>query len=251
MAYNDSLSKQEIQEEYEDLVFRKVMAAYVEKESGRILSEIEEEKAKDKEKVDGRKIEKLYNKLERRENWHTVLHFSKKALNFAAMVVFVAIISLSSVVVASAEARESITDALYHLIYEDNERYTQITKGQSTGFIDAELYDWEGAFAPTYIPEGFVFSEKQELGSARRITYSCGKQCFIITQSNGEGNLRLDTEGAQKVCEIVINNSIGLLVEKDGISSLVWSEGETLFLINETISSGEIISVAEGMKKIK
>ena len=44
MADISGLSKKEIQEEYEDLVFRKVMAIYVQKEGKQILSEIEEEK---------------------------------------------------------------------------------------------------------------------------------------------------------------------------------------------------------------
>ena len=101
-----------IQEEYEHLVFRKVMDIYTQEKEQQILSEIKEE---NDPASDPQKIEKLYNEQERKENLHTVLKFSKKIIRFAAMVVFVAVISLSSVVVASADARKALADAIYHL----------------------------------------------------------------------------------------------------------------------------------------
>ena len=64
MADISGLSKKEIQEEYEDLVFRKVMAIYVQKEGKQILSEIEEEKKNDDIVVDSKAIVKLYDKKE-------------------------------------------------------------------------------------------------------------------------------------------------------------------------------------------
>ena len=56
----EGISKKEIQEEYEDLVFRKVMAIYVKKESEQILSETEEEDPKDGGKADAKSIDKLF-----------------------------------------------------------------------------------------------------------------------------------------------------------------------------------------------
>lgn len=251
MADISGLSKKEIQEEYEDLVFRKVMAIYVQKEGKQILSEIEEEKKNDDTVVDSKAIVKLYDKKERRENLNILWKYSKKLVQFAAMVVFVAIISLSSVVVAFADVREAVVDAIYHLVYEDNERYTEISKGEYTGFIDQELYNWEGAYAPTYIPEGFIFIENTTGLDSHTHTYEKGDEFILIEQKNINYTTHIDTEDASLIKEVIINDSVGLLVEKNGLSYVSWSCGDTLFFICGNISSAEIIRVSEGLRIIK
>ena len=88
-----NLSEKEINEKYEDLLFTKVMALYAAEKSKKILSEIEDE-----EPADPKKIEKIYSKTERRENLSVFWKVAKKLITVAAMVVFVAVISISSVV---------------------------------------------------------------------------------------------------------------------------------------------------------
>ena len=96
------LSQKAMTEKYEDLLFTKVMAQYAEKESERILAEMEAQNAENAPKPDPAAIGRLYSKIERKENLSTLWRFSKKIITFAAMVVFVAFVYLSSVVVASA-----------------------------------------------------------------------------------------------------------------------------------------------------
>ena len=55
-----NLSKKSVEEKYEDLLFSKVMSLYAEEKSEKIFSEIEN---KD---TDSKNIEKLFNKIERR-----------------------------------------------------------------------------------------------------------------------------------------------------------------------------------------
>ena len=136
-----NLSEKAIAEKYEDLLFTKVMALYAAEESEKILSEIENE-----EPADPKNIEKIYSKTERRENFSTLWKVSKKLITFAAMVVFVAVVSLSSVVVASAEAREAVAEAIYHLVLEEHEEYTRVSIGESTDFVDPEIYTWDDAY---------------------------------------------------------------------------------------------------------
>ena len=250
MADISGLSKKEIQEEYEDLVFRKVMAIYVQKEGKQILSEIEEEKKNDDTVVDSKAIVKLYDKKERKENLNILWKYSKKLINFAAMLVFVAIVSLSSVVIAFADVREAVVDIIYHLVFEENERYTQVGIGESTGFIDPEVYSWEGAYAPTYMPKGFTIGETYLEGYFNTVVYYCDNDFIIIDQMNQTFNLQVDTENAITE-KIYLHNSEGLLVKKDGLTIITWSEGETLFEISGTANADEIILVAEGIKKIR
>ena len=247
----EGISKKEIQEEYEDLVFRKVMAIYVKKESEQILSETEEEDPKDGGKADAKSIDKLFSKKERRENLKILWKYSKKVINFAAVLVFVAAVSLSSVVMASAQVRDAITDAIYHLVYENNERYTQISIGESTGFIDADVYNWVGAYAPTFVPEGYVFKEKIDIENEKVAIYSNGKDDIVFSQSKETTFDRVDTENAETVSTIIIGDSEGLIVYKDGITTISWNYGDTLLSITGQTDASDLINMANGIKIVK
>ena len=241
-----NLSEKAIAEKYEDLLFTKAMALYAAEESEKILSEIENE-----EPADPKNIEKIYSKTERRENFSTLWKVSKKLITFAAMVVFVAVVSLSSVVVASAEAREAVAEAIYHLVLRKTDRYTEVSIGNSTGFIDPEIYDWEGAYAPTYIPEGFVLLQKQRFGSQYCVDYKREGGYISFLQAGKDVIFQVDTEGADTVEKILIGESEGLLVSEDGNTYLNWSIGNTNFQIYGTCEIEEIIKMAQGIKPIE
>lgn len=245
------LSKKDIQEEYEDLVFRKVMAIYVENESKQILAEIKAEKESNNEPIDTKAVEKLYDKKERRENLSILWKYSKKVVSFAAMIVFVAIVSLSSAVVAFADVREAVIEAIYHLVYEENERYTQISLSDSTAFVDPQIYDWEGAYALTYLPNDFVYFDIQKTENVKLITYTSESGYFYFTQTRNLSYSRIDTEGAQVLEKIVIGDSDALLVSEDGFTSLVWVIGETYLSVEGIIPPDEAIKIANGIKMIK
>ena len=210
-----NLSEKAIAEKYEDLLFTKVMALYAAEESEKILSEIENE-----EPADPKNIEKIYSKTERRENFSNLWKVSKKLITFAAMVVFVAVVSLSSVVVASAEAREAVAEAIYHLVLRKTDRYTEVSIGNSTGFIDPELYDWEGAYAPTYMAPGYKFSKLEKLPSQKISTYYKNDKYVSFLQSSGSV-FHVDTEDVDVFKKININESDAIYVEKNGFAPRV------------------------------
>ncbi len=240
-----NLSEKAIAEKYEDLLFTKVMALYAAEKSEKILSEIENE-----EPADPKNIEKIYSKTERRKNLSVFWKVSKKLITFAAMVVFVAVVSLSSVVVASAEAREAVAEAIYHLVLRKTDRYTEVSIGNSTGFIDPENYNFEGAYAPTYIPEGFVLLQKQRFGSQYCVDYKREGGYISFLQAGKDVIFQVDTEGADTVEKILIGESEGLLVSEDGNTYLNWSIGNTNFQIYGTCEIEEIIKMAQGIKPI-
>ncbi|MBR2639848.1 MAG: DUF4367 domain-containing protein [Oscillospiraceae bacterium] len=240
-----NLSEKAIAEKYEDLLFTKVMALYAAEESEKILSEIENE-----EPADPKNIEKIYSKTERRENLSTIWKVSKKLITFAAMVVFVAVVSLSSVVVASAEAREAVAEAIYHLVLRKTDRYTEVSIGNSTGFIDPEIYDWEGAYGLTFVPDAYKFKEKKSAGTKNVIIYESNNGHFTFSQSNGNPIARVDTEDAENVETIIINESEALLVEKDGFVIITWNNQNTFFSLRGTLPADTLIFMAQGIKPL-
>lgn len=243
MAYN--LSEKAIGEKYEDLLFTKVMALYAEEESAKILEAAEAEAYSDPKNV-----EKIYSKIHRKENLAALWKYSKKLVTLAAMVVFVAVISLSSVVVASAEAREAVAEAIYHLVLRKTDRYTEVSIGENTGFVDPEIYTWENAYGMTYVPDDFVLGSFGDLGTSQYINYSFGEKVLSFIQSVDTSSY-VDTENSDSTEIIEINKSEAFLVTKDDWSCISWNVDNVLLQLSGNVTKNEIIKVAQSIKPIE
>ena len=243
-----NLSDKSIQEDYEDIVFRKIMSIHLEEESKQILEEMKNNKSD--EKPDTNKIRKLIKKNERREQRNILAKYFKKAFLLVASFCLVAIISLSSVVVAFADVREAVTDIIYHLVFEENEKYTVISVGETTGFVDPEIYDWEGAYAPTYMPDGFEYMLRDDSKDYHFVGYTNKNKYIYISQFNN-GIAKVDTEDSTNKEQIIVNGSNAIIYEKDGLVSISWRSGETLFWVEGNVNRDEIIKISENMKILK
>ena len=245
------LSKNILQEQYEDLLFRKAMALHCEKESRKILEEVQNEDSA----TDIKLLDKIIRKSERRQRATVVFLLLKKAVVCVSVFLFVCVLSFSSVLAVSAEAREYVKEALYHLVFEYDERYTAVGIGETTGFVDPHLYTWEGAYAPTYIPEGYVYSEEHSDisgGSDMSVVIYTNKDKIIsFVQSNDSTVIKVDTENADRVEHIMIGKSEALLVVKGDRTHVIWSHGSTMLTVKGYESPEEIIKVAEGIKLFK
>lgn len=243
-----NLSDKSIQEDYKDIIFRKVMSIHLEEESKQILRDMQDNKPT--ETPDMNRITKLIKKSEHKEQITVFSKYFKKAFSFAASFFFVVLISLSSAVVAFADVREAVTDIIYHLVFEENERYTVISVGETTGFIDPEIYDWEGAYAPTYMPEGFKYKGRIDFENYHSIEYSNKNNRIIIAQFTN-GVAKLDTENSVKMEQVCINGSDAIAYKKGELTSVSWRSGKTVILIQSSISLDEIIKIAENIKILK
>lgn len=245
---NKILSDESLIEDYEDLVFKKVFAIRCKEESNIIFDEI---RKRDNTETAGKKIvEKLFNKKEYKENFQTLGKIFKKGFVFAASLVFVVIVSVSSVVVASADIREVVTDIIYHLVFEDNEKYTKISVAEDMEFIDPELYDWDGAYAPTYMPDGFEFANRDDFKKYHSIEYSNNEKQLYIVQFL-ELSYNIDTEDAIDIKHITINNSDAIIVIKEDKNIVSWCCDKTMFWIRGNINIEELIKIAKSMHVVK
>ncbi len=241
------LSDEAIQEDYEDLVFEKVMAIHCEEESKMIAEEI----AKEKKCVPhDNTIEKLFKKKERKENTAILLKFVKKGFVFAASFFFVVVLSLSSVVVAFADVREYVKETIYNLVYLHDEKYTQISAGESVGFVNPELYDWEGAFAPTYMPEDYILINRVDLPDVHIFEFSNGINNMVFMQFTSS-DYQINTEDSEKLEYISINDSEALYVVKNDVVSVSWRIGDTMFRLNTDDRNIDLIKIAKGIKILK
>ena len=108
---------------------------------------------------------------------------------------------------------------------------------------------WTGSM-PAYVPEGY---EVQSAGSNElfeRIVYmlpSDANKIIVYTVYEDSNNMNIDTEAAC-IGEVVINGRPATLTTKDGMTSIVWSAGNRIYYIDGTISTDEIVRMAESIE---
>ena len=167
MAEKYGLSDKYIKEQYEDLLFRKVMAKYAENESRKVEEEITEEKG------DSKKLSKLFAKKERRETAKTLYKYGKKLTVFVAMVVLAGVISVSTAVYAFEDVRENVAEYLYSMVIKDLGNKLDISSGWSADPRSQR-------YILSYVPKGFNLVETTPINDTGRAEYyRNGKDLFF------------------------------------------------------------------------
>ena len=184
----------------------------------------------------------------------SVHHFNKgfyAITNKVAMVFLVISMIFATTLMVSAEFR----GAIYKLVFTYEKQYTLIELDSRTAlaFVGSEVYTWNHAFAPTMMPKGYEVSDVVSLTDFSLVTYINDGKYIDFYQSNSDSDtaIQVDTEDAQLARAVLINDSEGLLVSKDGTNTLVWRVGKTFLSLESDDDTETLISIAKGIKLLK
>jgi|LSQX01.2.fsa_nt_gb hypothetical protein len=131
------------------------------------------------------------------------------------------------------------------------QRYTSLQVEEIKGKEDIFTINWSNYFLPEYVIGGYSINRIQEFGNNKMIFYQNSRGDEIqFSQSPNSNNYQIDTENADTT-EIIINDTKGILVDKNGLITLLWyNTDNTFFLIGKT-DKEEIVRMAESVKLIK
>jgi hypothetical protein len=142
---------------------------------------------------------------------------------------------------------EAFRIKLFNIVTEVTDKYTKVSIVETENGLESQI-DWDTYYAPEYIPEGYTYSNSENFGEIKIIFYSdtTGKEIqFSQTPVNPE--YQIDTEDAVAT-DVIINAENGILVEKEGLLTLIWTTDEKTFHIIGEMESDEIIKIAESLK---
>jgi len=195
-----------------------------------------------------RRLIAVYNRrANRSQHWKT----AGKVLSKIAAV-FIIIIATATIFAMGVEA---IRLRVFNLVMEQTKKYTSIEIKEESDFSGnrsaAIPPDWEGLYAPTYIPEEYMIVKARNLAKTGIIIYSNNAgETIIFEQDNNKRALRVDTEDA-KTSKIMVNNFEGLLVEEDGLFRIVWDNDDISFTVVGKIDMDELMKMAESVELVK
>jgi len=250
----DSYQKEKAKQKILEMIFEYAGLCHVEN----IVNEIEEDKeyCSNKqiyfpEELD-KKMREIIDNYSENTNCRKSRKAFKKALPKVAAILAVIFI-ITTIFVANAEA---IKIKVLNLMMEKTEKYTSVDIKEESDILKntsrAIPQDWEGLYAPTYIPEGFRIIEAKSYNKISSIAYlnDAGQTILFEERAREISNLRVDTEDTNAV-PIEIKGFEGLLTEKNDITKIIWYNDDFLFSLMSKIDKNELMKIAESVELAK
>ena len=170
-----------------------------------------------------------------------------------AVVVIMAIVTVSFTVTMSVEALRS---RFVSFLMTFTPRYTelQLQEYDENGNVleGGQPIKMKDVYVPSYIPAGFEIISMNTYNSESDIVYQNDKgEQISFTSASDTSVTQVDTENADNIETIDISGSKGLLVEKEGLTTVIWSAGNHYFVLMSQLSKEETIKIAKSVVKEK
>lgn len=174
-----------------------------------------------------------------------------KKINSLSKRVAIILITLVICITTITFSVEAFRIKVLNFIIDKQERYTSIeVSGKQVENEKGKLLDnWTDFYLPDYVPEGFEIVNAEKYGNIRIIYYENKDGVEIeFSQSPNGNNHQLDTENAQ-IDKIKIKDKEAILIEKNGLITLLWYNDEDTFNLIGKTDKNEIIKMAKSIRK--
>lgn len=236
------MADRKLMEEYESSVMSLAVSEMLE-EFGKELEE--EYKNMDDIPDNPEAGEKFYKALDREYRKGRIRSFGKKAATFGryAVTVCAVIIVFFSISVVSVDAlRIKFLDWLTNI--------------HSTHTTYNDSYNINDVISPGYLPDGYnlqLYSRDNTL-TTQKFVNGNGKSISIAisTSITNSSNAVINADNESTSSEFIdVNGNTAVYTQKDEISSLMWIDGNTSYLIttsDNTISEDILVKIAQSLK---
>lgn len=197
-----------------------------------------------------KKMKKLIARHERHEK---IKNFKKATLSFLPKAAIFLLVIVGSLTLAIASV-DALRVKAFNLIVDMQDQYTgfrmqENTSGQIDPAHEQIPADWSG-YIPGYVAEGFEVLDAEQDAVSYIIYYinNNGQTIRFNQILNLHTDLRIDTENA-KLEQIMIHDNEALLVEKQGLVSIVWQDEYLFYIIGEA-DKAELVQMAKSLQRI-
>ena len=236
------MADRKLMEEYENSVMSLAVSEMLEK----FGKELEEEYKNMDDIPDNPEAgEKFYKALDREYRKGRIRSFGKKAATFGryAVTVCAVIIVFFSISVVSVDALR-----IKFLDWLTNIHSTHTTYNDSDNINDV--------ISPGYLPDGYnlqLYSRDDTLTTQRFVNGKGSSISISISTSiTTPSNVVINTDNESTYSEFIdVNGNTAVYTQKDEISSLMWIDGNTSYLIttsDNTISEDILVKIAQSLK---
>lgn len=230
----------------------------IERQTERLLKEVEEEKAHGDtaqmdaffakhDRINLAKIQAYYRKQRTRRFFQETL---PKIAQTAAIVIAVLTLAGGVAIATSHTVRVRVMQLLINI----EEQYTEIKLVENTAASFDVPAEWRGSRYPSHIPDHLTLSNISATENIRLVEYAdavTGTIVLRFQEFDESTEANVDTEKAELI-EISVNGQIGYITEKDEAVNVFWSDGHNCFLLTtKGIGPKETLDIAESVRSTK
>ena len=243
---------QKLQKEYEDVLVQLVVCSYAEQLGQEYLSEIQQlnQSSGPVPRDALRRLHRAQRRSSFRAHSKAIYQASKRVLQTAAMFVLAILVAFSFTMVTVEAARKKV----FSFISQWSEESSFTAQIQGVGSADGPYIPTparpEKSFAwlPDSLPEGYVEENRSVVipGVQESVVYRRTEAEYIIIElMNLETPIAIDTEDADQMEKIVINDGDGYLIQKNGYTTVWWNDGNYQYSITGFMTPDEALKLAE------
>ena len=241
------MKDERLQEQYEDALFALLMDELAKRQGAEYNQENEALKQDGAFAVPERTYQRCLRVIRRGFAGRRFGKAGKVALHAVrklSVAVLILIFLLGGGIAVSPRLQSSV---LHFMMYFDNK--SAIMEANTA---DNAVYILDGALKVqvSWIPEGFVLTEKWETEHVVDYTYRAeDDRCVYVDVSVGVGVTSIDTEDAQ-VTDVEIHGYYGIMSEKPGQCIIMWADREhdcVAVVDAEGVDSETVMRIAEGV----
>lgn len=160
-----------------------------------------------------------------------------------ASVVLALLIAATTVTLSVRALRERVMEFFAQIF----ETHTAVTFADDTPDVSDDIV-FEPR-KPSYVPDGYVVTQKQELPSNHRVVYANdkGEQIHYWQHWRENGELQANTEDINYT-EVTIRDCKGIVYNNKGVVTLLFSDDRYTYVCSSLGSLEELIRIAESVQ---
>lgn len=198
------------------------------------------------------KVDQEDRKQQRSRQHTNATFFFQRLIPIAACIVLLINIAIPVAIASSAYLRSKVMELLISIDEEQNSARFLFSEDEAQSFVVP--VEWEGAYYPAYIPEGYTVAAYDSWESVYdEIEYSNGADGMIRFQELGSGSGGSSGLEGAAVSYATINGKPALVIQAQDSSyiEIHWSTDDRWLILQTTgIDYEETIRIAESVKMI-
>lgn len=180
-------------------------------------------------------IENNKKKPSKERHWYT-LTAKKVAIAVAAVLILLVMIP------STTEAGRKWITSLIGKVFPTHTEYS-LTDYEKVPNSEVKRYTLG------YVPEGYHLDSEKSSATSFNALYWAANDHFIVLDVMGPtGVAHIDTENAERIDTVYIGDEAGTLIVCDGITTIVWSYDELVFMLGANdLEEAEILQIANSI----
>lgn len=233
-----------------DKLFRDVVLRYAEDQS-KILIEQRPENPKDSvPELSYRRLEKMLERelgdeTQQSKETKQKVHHQYRGVSRVVQKVIVAVAAFIVIMFTTMMSSEAVRARITAFLVSITPQYAEVRLDN----IQELEPESQVFYELCYVPDGFIlYSEENEIG--QDLSYKKGEDQYLMFHVLPEaGAAQLDTENAEEIKYVSINDETALIIIQSEWTTITWSNDNYIFILEGTLNEDEIIKIAESVKK--